>query len=173
MLCASHKQITTHQKKMATAIAKEKSTAATRRRIRNKGGKPPTKPDPVAAAESDSSALASDASAVSDAVAATKKRKVKIAAPALAVKTKKVVDAAPGAASALAVKKKKVVDAAPGEYKPSFSCEWTRFQVLCRTGKKADPSVTFPFADYTNGVAGAHAAAVEWVANFKKEHGLA
>ena len=51
---------------------------------------------------------------------------------------------------------------------PSFSCEWSREQVLVRTGNKGDPSTAFKFGDH-GGVDGAAKTAKARVAMLSKE----
>ena len=50
---------------------------------------------------------------------------------------------------------------------PSFSCEWSREQVLVRTGNKCDPSTAFKFGDH-GGVDGAVKKAKALVAKLSK-----
>jgi hypothetical protein len=142
---------------MTDAIAKEKDAASKRRRIKGKGGK-----DGKGGGASDSDR--SPASSRSDALDEPVLKKVR-------GRPKKKANAA-SPVVAKGPEKSKRAKAARGEYKPSFSCEWSRFQFLCRTGRKGDASVTFPFADFENGIEGAHVATKKWLAGFKKKHGL-
>ena len=84
------------------------------------------------------------------------------AAKVEAVKAEKVSGSKKAAAGKVSGSKKAAA--------PSFSVEWSRSQVLCRTGRKGDPSVKFPF-DVGKEVA-AISKARKWVEDMKKEMGL-
>ena len=67
-------------------------------------------------------------------------------------------------------KKKKKANAGKKSPKPSYSVEWSRDQVLCRTGLKgAGQSVSYKFADYGGSSDKAIAAAKKWVATHTKK----
>lgn len=54
---------------------------------------------------------------------------------------------------------------------PNFSCEWSRFQFLARSGRKGDESIPFKFDDH-GGIEGAQQACVAYVAAWREKLGL-
>ena len=80
-------------------------------------------------------------------------------------KATKKTAAAAKAAGDKKKKKKKKANADKKSPKPSYSVEWSRDQVLCRTGMKgAGQSVAYKFADYGGSSDKAISAAKKWVA---------
>jgi len=84
--------------------------------------------------------------------------------------TKETAAAAKAADDKKNTKKKKKANAGKKSPKPSYSVEWSRDQVLCRTGLKgAGQSVSYKFADYGGSSDKAIAAAKKWVATQTKK----
>ena len=74
---------------------------------------------------------------------------------------------AANATKAMKVMKTKV--APPGPYNPSFSVERTRFQALCRTGRKGEKSIPFKFVG-CGGQDAAISKAEKWVQMMRRRH---
>ena len=122
---------------------------------------------PAASAAGDKKRKADEAKA-EEAKGKNKKKKNK--KPKKKKATKETAAAAKAADDKKTKQKKKKANAGKKSPKPSYSVEWSRDQVLCRTGLKgAGQSVAYKFADYGGSSDKAISAAKKWVATQTKK----
>lgn len=94
------------------------------------------------------------------AAAKPKGRPKKVAAPSATISSATSTSAAKAKAGA---KTKAGSKGGSGSAKPSYSVEWSRSQVLCRTGVKGEPSTTFKFGSGKGDLEKAVVLAKKWV----------